>query len=170
MLYIVKEGKVILSLYNLQYRRVAMSEEKKGKDLLPESLFRFPSLRWGRFQLPRIFEEDFLSLPSANDNLTVSEDEKNFYVEAALPGLKESEIEATIDENTLWIRGNKVEEESDKKKKYYRKASSTFSYSVALPRTIDDASEPEAKFKDGLIKITFPKKVETKSKQIKFKS
>jgi HSP20 family protein len=142
---------------------------EKKKELIPESLFRFPSLRFGGLQLPSLLEEDFATHPSNNENLTVSEDENNFYIEAALPGLKESEIEATVDDDTLWIRGKKEEEESDKKKKFYRKASRSFSYSVALPSTIEESAEPEAEFKDGLMKITFPKKAQTKSRQIKFK-
>lgn len=149
-----------------------MTEEKKEeRGSLTPFTFDFPTFRFGNFRFPRLFEEfgreGFPS--SAGENLTISEDDSHFYVEAGLPGLAEDDIEATIDENFLWIRGTKKEEESDKKKKFYRKASRSFSYSVALPNNIDESREPEAEFKDGLMKITFAKQKQAKSKKINIK-
>lgn len=147
------------------------NRQKEG-ELSPFGQFNFPSLRFGGFKFPSLFEEfgeNFPSTVQGHENLTVSEDETKFYVEAALPGLSENEIEASVDDNILWIRGTKKEEESDKKKKFYRKASRSFSYSIALPKNIDHTKEPDADFKDGLMIITFPKEEQKKSKRISIK-
>ena len=113
------------------------------------------------------FEEDWDIMPKESSGLSISEDENNIYVEAALPGLKPEEIEITLDKNILWIKGEKKEEE--KKKKYYKKASSSFSYRVIVPNEIDETKEIDATYKDGIMKVCFPKSKKTKPKKINIK-
>jgi HSP20 family protein len=128
-------------------------------------------LPWRQFLNFPVFEEDFWRqgfLPQSG--LTVSEDKDRVYVEAHLPGLKPEHIEMTYENGVLWIRGEKEEEEKDKKKKYYRKASSSFSYRVQIPGVIDEKKEPEASYKDGVMKIAFAKVQKTTSKKINIKT
>ncbi|MCM8782699.1 MAG: Hsp20/alpha crystallin family protein [Candidatus Omnitrophica bacterium] len=124
-----------------------------AKDLIPSSFWSFPS-----FRLPSIWseEEDWLSGPGLS-GLSVSEDDKNVYVEAAVPGVDPKDIEVTFDKGTLWIKGEAKKEEEDKKKKFYRKASSSFSYNVTVPGEIDMNAEPQATYKNGVMKVTFAK-------------
>lgn len=103
-------------------------------------------------------------------HLSVYEDEGSICVEAALPGLKAQDVEVTYDKGVLWIRGEKKEEEKDKKKKFYRKASSQFSYNVMVPGDVDESKEPEASFKDGIMKVTFKKKEKKAPKKIEVRS
>lgn len=63
-------------------------------DLIPRSLFI----------TPRIFEDEEEFLVPAN-GLSMSEDDKNVYVEAALPGVAPKDIDITFEKGTLWIRG-----------------------------------------------------------------
>jgi HSP20 family protein len=102
-----------------------------------------------------------------SSNLTLSEDKNNFYVEAALPGLKPEEIEISLEKNVLWIKGQKKEEEKDKK--YYRKASSSFSYRVVIPVEIDEKKDIEATYKDGIMKVAFQKAAASKPQKITIK-
>ncbi len=134
-------------------------------DLIPRSLWS----NSGR--LPSLFEDDddwggFL--PSSG--LSVSEDEGNVFVEASMPGLTADQVEVTFDKGVLWVRGNAEETEEDKKKKFYRKASSSFSYRVMVPGKVDESQEPEAVFKNGVMKVTFKKIAETLPKKIAIKS
>lgn len=120
----------------------------------------------------RPFFAPFFNFPSwleegQESGLTISEDDKNVYVEASLPGLKPEEIEVTFERGVLWIRGEKKEEE--KRKKYYRKASSTFSYRVHVPGAIDEQKEPDATYKDGIMKVSFSKTNGAKARKIKIK-
>jgi len=70
--------------------------------------------------------------------LSVSEDDKHVYVEAAVPGVEPDKIEVSYDKGVLWIRGQQEQENQDRNRKYYRKASASFSYRLAVPGNIDE--------------------------------
>jgi HSP20 family protein len=135
-------------------------------NLVPRSFFspRFPGF-WDND------DDDFFGTISApsNSGLSVSEDEKNVYIEAAVPGIDPDKVEVTYDKGALWIRGNQENEEKDEKRKYYRKASSAFSYRVAVPGNIEEKSEPQATCKNGVMKVSFAKIPETQPKKITVK-
>ncbi|MES2199260.1 MAG: Hsp20/alpha crystallin family protein [Chlamydiota bacterium] len=92
-----------------------------------------------------------------HSGVSVSEDEKNVYVEAALPGITPEEIEMNYDRGMLSIKADKKEETEDKKKKFYRKAHKSFFYQVAVPGTFDETKTPEAICKNGILKVVFAK-------------
>jgi len=133
-------------------------------DLIPRSFIDLSS------RLPSIFDdEDWRSfMPSTG--LTVSEDDKQVYVEAAVPGINPDKIEVTYDKGILWIRGNQEQKEENKDRKFYRQASSAFSYRVAVPGNVDENAEPEASCKNGMMIIKFNKVPETQPKRISVKT
>jgi HSP20 family protein len=116
----------------------------------------FPALRFP-FSLFEDREDEWLQDFSAPSGLSVSEDENHVYVEAALPGIDPSEVEMTFHKGMLWIKAEKKEESKDKNRKFYRKASSSFSYHVAVPGNVDENRPPEAICKQGIITVTFDK-------------
>ncbi len=127
-------------------------------DLIPRS-FLGPS-RWSNW----LEDEEWSSfLPSSG--LTVSEDESHVYVEAAVPGLDPEKVDVTFDKGVLWIRGSKEQEEKEEKK-FYRRASSSFSYRVAVPGEIDESQEPSAVCKNGVMIVAFNKKPQVEPKKI----
>lgn len=129
---------------------------------LPDYIFRVPMFT------------DFEGLTNGIDRdgqgLNVYEENNNFIVEAALPGLKDDEIEINIHKGVLRIKGEKKEEKSDKEKKYYRKSYNSFSYSVAIPDQIDDKEEPEASYTNGVLKVIFKKAKNAESRKITIKT
>lgn len=129
-------------------------------DLIPRSFWNMPN------RLPSIFEEDDWASFLPSSGLTISEDESKVYVEAAVPGLNPDDIEVTFDKGILWIRGSALEKEEDKHRKFYRRASSSFSYRVAVPGEIDDSAEPDAVYSNGVMRITFNKMPQTEPKKI----
>jgi HSP20 family protein len=123
---------------------------------------------------PSLFEETNEFFPdigtfSNEKGLSVSEDNGTVLVEASVPGLKPEDIEISLDEGTLWIKGEKTEEKEDKKRKYYHKASSSYSYCTSLPENVDLDKEPQARSENGVVKIEFKKKKSTKPKKIAVK-
>lgn len=136
-------------------------------DIVPSNLFSFPGLR-----VPSLWNEDdeWLTSAAAPSGLSVSEDEKNVYVEAALPGLDPKNIEVTYHDGYVWIRGEERKEEKDKTRKYYRQATKSFSYRVAVPGDVDFSKEPVATHKHGVMKIAFEKSAKTQPKKIQFKT
>lgn len=127
-------------------------------------------LRTNLFRLPDIFEEmEEFPTTSGDTGLTISEDKENVYIEASMPGLNNDEINVTIDQGVIFIQGEKTEEENDNDKKFHRKATSSFSYRIAIPGQVDEGKDPEAKYEKGILKLTFTKSVKAQSKRITVK-
>lgn len=127
---------------------------------------------------PRFFENFSSAMPAifeeiSSSGLSVSSDEQNIYVEAQVPGLTANEVDVSIDANgTLWIKGEKKEEENDKKRKYLHRSQKTFSYCLSFGKEVDLSKEIKAVCKNGVMKLTFAKHQTTpiSSKKIKVKS
>jgi HSP20 family protein len=131
-------------------------------DLVPSSFWRFPTMRsiWD--------DEDDLSISSTPSGISISEDDTHVYVDVALPGVDPKDVDITFDKGMLWVKGEVKEEE--KGKKYYRKATSSFSYRVAVPGDLDITQEPEAKPWHGMMRVTFTKSKASMPKKIAVKS
>lgn len=126
-------------------------------------------------RFPSIWDDDddsFLNLQdfSSQSGLSVYEDDKNVFVEAALPGIDPKKVEVTFDKGYLWVRGDGTEEEKDAKRKYYRSASRSFSYRVYVPGDIDSSIEPVATCKNGVMTVKFAKSPKAQPKKIAVKS
>ena len=133
---------------------------------------RYPAKRDSLFGwLSEFSDQDWFPKNGFHDDssLSIYEDETSVCVEAALPGLKSDEVEVLFEKGMLWIRGHKKEEEGDKHKKFYRKAVTEFSYNVHVPGHIDERAEPEATFKNGVMKVVFRKHEKTQPRKIHVK-
>ncbi len=89
-----------------------------------------------------------------SSGVSILEDEKNTYVEAALPGITPEEIDIHFENGMLFIKAEKKEERKDKK--FYRKAHSSFFYQVTVPGEVDE-TKVDATCKDGILTVSFPK-------------
>jgi len=136
-----------------------------ANDIIPRTLFRFPTAL-----LPSIWEEVEEMLPIAGtiNGLSISEDEKNVYVSAAVPGVDPKDVEITFEKGVLWVKAEKKEEE--KGKKFYRKATNSFSYRTTVPGEIDPNIEPGASYENGIVTVTFVKSPKAKPKKIRIKT
>jgi HSP20 family protein len=132
-------------------------------DLIPKNFFTFPSI-----QLPSIWNDDdsWLTAPSSPSGLSISEDDKKVYIEASLPGIDPKNVEITTQDGYLWIRGEMKEEEKDKSRKYYREASKSFSYRIAVPGDIDNSIDPVATYRHGIMTVAFTKSPKSQPKKI----
>lgn len=132
-----------------------------SRDLLARPFFRMPLTPFWEE------DEDFSLSRGFPGGLSVSEDEKNVYVEVAMPGINPDDVEITFDKGVLWLKGEAKEEESEKK--FYRKAARSFSYRVAVPGELDQNVEPEASSTHGVMKVTFAKTPQSQPKKISVK-
>ena len=128
-------------------------------------------VRWDPFQSrwPSIFdwdEEDYM--PATTSNLDVYETENEVVVRASVAGVDNEKVEVTFEKGILWIRAEEEEEEKQGKK-YYRKASRSYSYKVAVPGNIDIKHDPDADIEKGIVTVTFKKAEEAKPKKIAVK-
>ena len=90
--------------------------------------------------------------------VNVVEDDKEVRVTAELPGVTEKDVEVTLTQNTLTIKGEKKEEHEEKGKSYYRaeRAYGTFQRVIPLPAEVEQ-DKAEATFKNGVLTIRLPK-------------
>lgn len=108
---------------------------------------------WENF--PFHFDDEAVSMASHSSGISVFEEGETVVIEAALPGVSSEDIEVSHTHGFVLIEGEKKEEESQRK--YYRQAIRSFSYRIPLPANADIKQEPEATFRDGVMKIVFKK-------------
>jgi len=102
--------------------------------------------------------------------VNISEDDKEYVVEAELPGVKKEEVKVTIENGVLSISGERKAEKEEKGKKYHRveRSYGSFVRSFTLPDT-SSAEKINADFKDGILKIRVPKSEKAKPRAIEVK-
>jgi HSP20 family protein len=103
------------------------------------------------------------TIPAVN----VREDNDNFYVEVAAPGMKKEDFNVELDGTTLTIRSEKKDEREEKEgERYNRKEFSyqSFQRVFELPAHVVDAEHIEARYEHGLLHLIIPKKEEAKQR------
>lgn len=131
------------------------------------AIVRFDPLQIMRW--PSVWDEEDWSGTIADSNLDIYETANEVVVRANVAGISLDKVEITYEKGVLWIRGEEENEENEGKK-YYRKASRSYSYKVAVPGNIDVKKDPDAVIEDGVVKITFTKAEEDKPKRISVKA
>lgn len=100
--------------------------------------------------------------------MDVKENEKAYTVHAEIPGVKKEDIHVAIEGNQVSVsaevKKQKEEKEGEKvlrSERYYGKVSRTFT----LGSDVDD-SQSEAKYSDGVLELTLPKKAANAAKKL----
>ena len=109
-------------------------------------------------------------------NMDISETDKEFAITAELPGLERKDVDISLEDNVLTIRGEKKEEispddkEKDKNKNVHvsERSYGVFYRVLALPMKVDPASA-QATMSNGVLKITIPKPPRPEAKKIEVK-
>jgi len=138
-------------------------------------------LPWHR-AMDRFFDDDFFRsfgyIPTRDENrwhelaLDLSEDENSLKVEASLPGINPEEVEISIHDGVLTIRGEvESEDEKEEEGKYYLRERHYGSFHRAIRLPVDvNADSAEAVFENGVLHLTLPKAEETKPRRITVKA
>jgi HSP20 family protein len=162
--------------------------EMGGKEATPA-----PSKAASRFdefeqEMERMFESflsrnwlrpfrDFPALPGFRGTfearlpkVDVIERDAEIAVKAELPGFEKKDIEVSLTDRTLTIRGSTRKETQEEKGEYYRREISTgeISRTVTLPAEVD-GTKAKAEFKDGLLEIVVPKTEKSNRVQVEVK-
>ena len=131
-------------------------------------------------RIPTVFEDFFrpwnewfdgnrvlgreMSIPAVN----ITEQKDKFLVSMAVPGLKKDDFKIDIDSNMLTISSEKEENKEEKEDNFTRKEYnySSFSRTFTLPEEIKQ-EKIDAKYEDGVLKISLPRNEETKKSSAK---
>jgi HSP20 family protein len=121
------------------------------------------------FYMPNIFDEDLFpvvtnrtsSMPAVN----IREDEKNYVLDLAIPGIDKKDLKIDINEDVLTISSETKNESEESSDGYKRKefSYSTFCRSFYVPENVT-REKIEANYKDGILSVALPKMEEEKSK------
>jgi HSP20 family protein len=97
----------------------------------------------------------------------IVETQEALELRADMPGLKSSDLEIKVENGVLTIRGERKDEHETKGATYhtYERRYGTFARSFSLPKLVD-AENVKAKYVDGVLTVTLPKKAEAKPKAI----
>lgn len=104
------------------------------------------------------------TLPSVN----VIENEDNYHIQLAAPGLTRGDFKVNVHEDVLTISSEKKTENEEKEENYTRREFSyaSFTRSFNLPETVD-SDNIAATYNDGILNVNLPKKEEAKPKEPK---
>lgn len=105
-----------------------------------------------------------MNIPAVN----ITEQDDEYQVSLAIPGMKKDEFKIDVDGNMLTISSEKEESKEDKEKKFTRReySYSSFSRSFSLSEEIDQ-EKIDAKYEDGVLKIRLPRKEQAKKASAK---
>ncbi len=102
-----------------------------------------------------LLEGSSLDFPAVN----VSEDENNINVKAELPGMEAQDVDISLQNENLILKGEKKFEDEENKENYYRieRSYGQFYRTIPLSTQVDE-NNVKAKMNNGILEITLPKK------------
>jgi HSP20 family protein len=111
------------------------------------------------FTFDRLLEKDWV--PAVN----ISEDDKKFEIEFAVPGMRKGDFKINVENGVLNVSAERREEKEEKKKNYTRQEYryNSFSRSFTLPENAKD-DDIKANYEDGVLKLNIAKKAMSVSK------
>ncbi|MGE5594905.1 MAG: Hsp20/alpha crystallin family protein [Hyphomicrobiales bacterium] len=120
-----------------------------------DSVLRFPG-----------FRSEELTAPSLG--LDVYETGNDYVVKAQVPGVDPKDIDINIEDDVLTIKGEFRHQDEVSEDQYLRRELryGNFERSLRLPPTVDP-EKAQAKFENGELKLTLPKRPEARSRSIK---
>lgn len=118
---------------------------------------------WSRFDRSIGASSGILS--TAGPRTDVSETDDAVEVSVELPGIDEKDIDISLNNDVLTIRGEKKAEREEKKKGYYlsERSYGSFHRSIPLPPGVD-SEKADAQFKKGVLTVSLPKTPEAQEK------
>lgn len=125
----------------------------------------FPTAFSDFFKSDRFFNPSWLegefeqTMPAVN----IKEDNKQFFIDLAAPGFDKNDFKVNVEEGMLTISAEKKNEKKETNERFTRREYSynSFSRTFTLPQN-SNSEKLDAKYEDGILKLTLPKKEETK--------
>ena len=98
----------------------------------------------------------------------ICETEDSLVLKAELPGIKPDDVEIRVEDNTLYLKGERKFEKEVKDENFHQveRSYGSFSRSFSLPSSID-SDKVKAEYQNGILILTMPKHEEAKPKTIK---
>lgn len=129
--------------------------------------WRIPSISRGMIEWEPI-RSSLLAKGAVDVRFDVSETDKAIELTAELPGIDEKDVELTLSDGVLTIKGEKKAETEKKEKDYYlsERRYGSFMRSLRLPESVDEG-KIKATFEKGVLKVELPKRAGAQAKKKK---
>lgn len=137
---------------------------------LQDEMNRLFSTNLWRGAGPLAGEEDF-ARTAWTPRVDIFETTDNLVLEAELPGMKPEDVDVSIENNTITLKGERNFEKKEENENYHRveRSYGSFTRSFTLPRNVI-SDEAKAEFKNGILQINLPKREEEKARKIEIKA
>ena len=114
----------------------------------------------------RVFGDDGAFLGQAWSGMPVAmwQDDDHFYVEVELPGVSDQDVDITVHNGTLSIRGERKPQEG-RRHLYNGRSYGRFERVITMPEAVN-TDDVQATLKDGILSLTLPKSPEAKPRKI----
>ncbi|HLS28246.1 MAG TPA: Hsp20/alpha crystallin family protein [Opitutales bacterium] len=140
----------------MDIRDIIPWRRRRREALAPSSFFDEPFFSGGL--LDEFFGRDFTRSRRFSPSIDVAEKDREIVVTAELPGLEEKDIDLTLDEHGLTLRGEKREEHEEEDGDYFRSERSFGSFQRYIPIDAEiDRENVRARFKNGILKVHLSK-------------
>lgn len=122
---------------------------------------------WMDDWLDRVVSGPLANWTSWSPTADLFESDDAFVLEMELAGFERDDLEITVDNGVLTVRGERPDPEAAGEVTYYvqERTPARFSRSFSLPRSVD-ADRVEAKLDNGLLRVTLSKSAEAKPRRI----
>jgi HSP20 family protein len=133
--------------------------ERFSEGFLPRSWLRRMQWEW-----PQMAEPPALRMP----HVDVVDRDTDILVRAEVPGVDKKDLDISVSENTVTIKGTTRREQKQEEGEYYRReiAEASFARTVALPTEVD-GTHAKATCNDGVVELTVPKVAKSRRHSIK---
>src|ERR1700752_405779 len=117
--------------------------------------------------LTRAFDDEGIGRGAWAPSVDIYENKDQIVLEAELPGMKQEDFDLSIANNVITLRGERKFEKTDETDNYHRveRSYGSFTRSFTLPQTVS-AEGASAEYNNGVLRVTLPKREETKSRRI----
>ncbi len=124
------------------------------------------------FYMPNLFDDDIFPVLSHRNSLkpavNIREDEKNYVLDLAIPGIDKKDLKINMKDDVLTISSETRKKDEQENDGYKRREFSytSFCRSFYIPENVNH-DRIAASYKDGILSITLPKQEEAKNKKVK---
>ena len=121
--------------------------------------------------IARGFDEEGIARGAWSPSVDIYENKDHIVLEAELPGMKREDFDLSVENNVITLRGERHFEKKDESDNYHRveRAYGSFTRSFTLPNTVT-AEGATADYSNGVLRVTLPKREETKARRIEIKA
>ena len=117
--------------------------------------------------LTRAFDDEGIGRGAWAPSVDIYENKDQIVLEAELPGMKQEDFDLSIENNIITLRGERKFEKTEETDNYHRveRSYGAFTRSFTLPQTVS-AEGATAEYYNGVLRVTLPKREETKARRI----